>query len=120
MDVDMTNSCGASVRNWNLNVVSRFWNPLALGPPGGARWVQIEPTDMPKVSVMRLEYSPEMSISLADGSSPLWNTKAVGSDSSSATHGSSVTCVAGKSRAPTKQWAAAFDEHASMASTAGT
>ena len=72
-------------------------------------WVHVDPTETPKVSVMRFENSVEMSTSLADGSSPFIIQETVGSDSSSATHGSSTVSVAGKKRAPTKQWAEACE-----------
>src|SRR5580658_36653 len=60
---------------------------------------------MPKSSVMRFEISAETSHSLAGGESPVRNQSTVGTDSSSATQGSSMASVAGKNRAPTKQWA---------------
>jgi hypothetical protein len=62
---------------------------------------------MPSVLVMRLEYSPDKSTWLADGSSPVPKAVTVGSDSSSATQGSSLVSVAGRNRPPTKQWAKA-------------
>jgi hypothetical protein len=65
--------------------------------------VELRDDDTPNVSVTRLENSPEMSTSLAEGSSPFRIQETVGSDSSSATHGSSTASVAGKKRAPTKQ-----------------
>src|SRR5262249_52686807 len=61
---------------------------------------QVSATEIPKFSVMSLENSPEMSISRAEGSSPFLNADTVGSDSSSATHGSSTFSVAGKNRPP--------------------
>src|SRR5712675_84297 len=73
--------------------------------PGGRRWVQVEAIEMPKLSVMRLEYSTETSSWRAGGSSPVLNPDTVGSDSSSATQGSSTPSVAGKKRPPTKQCA---------------
>ena len=48
-----------------------------------------------------------MSTSLAGGTSPVLNQATVGSDISSWMQGSSVANVAGKNRAPTKQWAEA-------------
>ena len=101
----MTNSRSGSVRNWYLNVVSRFWKPLWLGMPDGRRCVQVEPTETPKYSVIRLEYSTDTSVWRAGGSSPVLNQETVGRDSSSATHGSSMPSVAGKNRPPTKQCA---------------
>src|SRR5258708_38616427 len=93
---DMTNSLAASVRNCHLKLVSRFWKPLTFGPPGGLRWVQAEPKETPKVSVIRFENSPEMSVSRAEGSSPFLKRATVGIDNSSATQGSSTARVAGK------------------------
>jgi hypothetical protein len=61
----------------------------------------------PKSSVIRFEISTDMSTSLAGGMSPVLNQATVGSDISSAMQGSSVASVAGKKRAPTKQWAEA-------------
>src|SRR5215470_15109512 len=116
----MTSSSVALVRNWYLKVVSRFWNPLALGPPGGLRWVQVDPMETPKFSVMRFENSAEMSISRADGSSPFLKNEMVGSDSSSATQGSSTLRVAGKNRPPTKQCAKALDEGSNVVRAAET
>jgi hypothetical protein len=46
---------------------------------------------------------------VAGGMSPVLDHATVGSDISSATHGSSVASVAGKNRAPTKQWAEASE-----------
>src|ERR1700694_5542983 len=63
--------------------------------------------EIPKFSVIRLAKSTEISVSRAEGSSPFLKTAIVGSDISSATQGSSVASVAGKNRAPTKQWARA-------------
>src|SRR5579862_8675485 len=65
---------------------------------------------MPKSSVMRFDSSPETSHSVAGGASAVLDHWIVGSDSSSATHGSSVASVAGKKRAPTKQWANACEQ----------
>src|SRR6516162_4582412 len=69
---------------------------------------QVSPIVMPKSSVMRLEMSAEMSHSVAAGTSPVFDHATVGKDISSATQGSSVTIVAGKKRAPTKQCASAW------------
>jgi hypothetical protein len=69
--------------------------------------LHVDPTDSAKVSVMRLEYSPDMSSCLADGSSPFLNDDTVGKASSSATQGSSILSVAGKKRAPARQCACA-------------
>src|SRR5882724_318460 len=115
---DITNSADGMVRNWYFNVVSRFWNPLALGPPGTLRRVQVEPIEMPKLSVMRLENSVETSVSRIAGISPVLVQDTVGSDSSSATQGSSTVSVAGKNRLPTTQCADAASSDASRATSA--
>src|SRR5262245_41407266 len=69
--------------------------------------VQVDSTETPNASVMRLENSPEMSSCRAGGTSSFLNEDTVGSDNSSATQGSSTVMVAGKKRAPTKQCASA-------------
>ena len=51
----------------------------------------------------------EMAHWVAGRMSPVLDHATVGSDISSATHGSSVASVAGKNRAPTKQWAEASE-----------
>src|ERR1700723_4597440 len=61
----------------------------------------------PKVSVIRLEKSIPMSSCEAGGTSAVLAHATVGIDISSATQGSSVASVAGRKRAPTKQWAKA-------------
>src|SRR5712664_3485012 len=85
--------------------------------PDGVIWLRVEPIDMPSVLVMRLEYSADMSTWLADGSSPVPKAVTVGSDSSSATQGSSVVSVAGRNRAPTKQCAKASGANADATMT---
>src|SRR5215471_15782543 len=72
-------------------------------------WVQVSETVTPKSWVMRLETSTLMSTWFADGLSAVLNQSTVGIDISSATQGSSVTRVAGKKRAPTKQCASTTD-----------
>src|SRR5215472_3582283 len=62
---------------------------------------------MPRSSVIRFDSSAEMSHSVAAGTSPVFDHCTVGSDSSSATQGSSVAKVAVKNRGPTKQCARA-------------
>src|SRR5450631_1000535 len=86
-------------------------------PPGGEIWLRAAPIETPSVLVMRLEYSADMSTWLADGSSPVPKAVTVGSDSSSATQGSSVVSVAGRKRAPTKQCAKAAGAKADAAMT---
>src|ERR1700731_1119607 len=76
-----------------------------VGPPGPRICDQTSPIEMPKSGVIRLETSTETSHSVAGGTSPVRDQEIVGSDISSATQGSSVASVAGKKRAPTKQWA---------------
>src|SRR5579863_10681184 len=65
---------------------------------------------MPRSSVMRFDSSAETSHSVAGGTSPVFDHDTVGSDISSATQGSSTASVAGKNRAPTKQWAKAAEK----------
>src|SRR5581483_9191107 len=62
---------------------------------------------MPKFSVIRLAKSNETSNCEAGGTSAVLDQATVGMDISSATQGSSVASVAGRKRAPTKQWARA-------------
>src|ERR1700730_14363086 len=78
-----------------------------VGPPGPRICDQTSPIQMPKSGVMRLAISAETSHSLAGGTSPVRDQEMDGSDISSAPQGSSVASVAGKKRAPTKQWATA-------------
>src|SRR5258705_12247165 len=54
---------------------------------------------------MRFESSPLIAVSTTDGSVPVFWFETGGSDSSSATKGSSIVIVAGKKRAPAKPWA---------------
>jgi hypothetical protein len=85
-----------------------------------SRWIQASSKETPKFSVIVFEYSPSMSSSCADGSSPFLKPAIVGSDSSSATQGSSMANVAGKNLLPMMQWALAEPDTAqpSRASTA--
>src|SRR5580698_5167639 len=101
----IANSCELSLSSWYCAVVSRLPNPAMVGPPGPRICDQTSPIEMPKSSVMRLETSAETSHSLAGGTSPVRDQEMVESDSSDATQGWSTTRVAGKKRAPTKQWA---------------
>src|ERR1700737_168361 len=105
---DITNSWTGSLKTRYLNVVSKFWNPLApipVGPPGAFRLVKVDPNDTANASVIRLENSPEISRCLTEGSSPVLKLATVGSDNSSLTPGSSMPRVAGKKRLPTISWA---------------
>src|SRR5258708_7403624 len=74
---------------------------------GGLTLVQVDETVTPKSSVMRLAKSTPTSCSRPDGLALLYCT--VGSDISSATHGSSVASIAGKNRPPTMQCAKASE-----------
>src|ERR1700733_2317549 len=76
-----------------------------VGPPGPRICDHVVPIETPKSAVMRFDNSPDTSHSVAGGVSAVLDHDTVGNDSSSATHGSSVASVAGKNRAPTKQWA---------------
>src|SRR5947208_4255330 len=59
---------------------------------------------MPKLGVMRFAISTEISVWRVPPSSGVLIVLTVGSESSSATKGSSVESVAGKNRAPAKPW----------------
>src|SRR6476646_3563697 len=111
-------SCVGSLSNWYWNAVSRLPKPEMVGLPGWRICVQPLPIETPKSSVMRFEISPEISSSLAAGTSPVFDQATVGSDISSATQGSSVASVAGKNRAPTKQWANAEDKGSELKESA--
>src|SRR5580704_14790893 len=74
----------------------------------------------PKFSVIRLEKSIPMSSCEAGGTSAVLAHATVGIDISSATQGSSVASVAGRKRAPTKQWARASEVNAAAARLAST
>src|ERR1700737_1682663 len=105
---DITNSWTGSLKTRYLNVVSKFWNPLApipVGPPGAFRLVKVDPNDTANASVIRLENSPEISRCLTEGSSPVLKLAPVGRDHSSFAPGSSIPSVAGKKRLPTISWA---------------
>src|SRR5262249_19726063 len=69
-------------------------------------------SETPKFSVIVFEYSPEISSSSADGTSPFLKPLIVGRASSSFTQGSSMFKVAGKNRFPTIQCALAGAESA--------
>ena len=94
-------SCSSFFMSWYCSVVSRSEKPARVGPPGWRICDQVSPIEMPKSSVMRFEISAETSHSVAGGTSPVFDQDTVGSDISSATHGSSTASVAGKKRAPT-------------------
>src|SRR5579863_1134922 len=66
-------------------------------------------TVTPKLSVMRFEKSIPRFNCEAGGTSAVCDQATVGSDISSATQGSSMASVAGRKRAPTKQWASACE-----------
>jgi hypothetical protein len=61
----------------------------------------------------------EISRWVAGGISPVRDQDTVGSDISSATHGSSVAIVAGRNLAPTTQWARASESGRNTANSAG-
>src|SRR5271163_2278663 len=90
-----------------------------VGLPPPRICVQPSPIEMPRSLVIRLEISPEMSHSMAGGISPVFDQLTVGSDSSSATQGSSIASVAGKNRAPTKQCAEAQEKDSRTNKRAG-
>src|ERR1700730_1658134 len=82
-DADIANSPSASLTNWYLKAVARLSKPAWLPPPGTLRCTQSSPKDTPRFSMIVFEYSPEMSSSGAEGSSPFLNDAIVGSDNSS-------------------------------------
>src|SRR3984893_15209848 len=104
----MASSCEPSLSNWYCAAVWRLSNPAMVGPPGPRICFQVSLSEMPKSAVMRLEKSAPTSHSVAGGMSAVRDQEMVGSDISSATHGSSVLRVAGRKRAPTKQCADAW------------
>src|SRR5580704_12709790 len=104
----MASSCELSLSSWYCAAVCRLSNPAMVGPPGPRICFQVSLSEMPKSAVMRLEKSAPTPHSVAGGISAVRDQEIVGSDISSATHGSSVTRVAGRKRAPTKQWANAW------------
>src|SRR5271155_2210977 len=77
-------------------------------------------TVTPKFSVIRLEKSNSRSNCEAGGTSPVLDQATVGIDISSATQGSSIARVAGRKRAPTKQWASASEVDANAKKLAST
>src|SRR5579864_1966407 len=101
----MASSCEPSLSSWYCAAVCRLSKPAMVGPPGPRICFQVSLNEMPKSGVMRLEKSAPTSHSVAGGMSAVLDQEMVGSDISSATHGSSVASVAGRKRAPTKQWA---------------
>src|SRR5215813_11446933 len=112
-------SCGALVKNWYFNVTSRLPRPLSVRPLGaGSKRFHSPPSVMPKFGKMRLENSPEMLVnwpacpSLSPG---CLMCRIVGSESSSATNGSSMVSVEGKKRWPAMPCAAASVGHAATA-----
>src|SRR6478672_10200425 len=117
-DADIASSPLASLTNWYLNAVARLSKPACVPPPGMSRCTHVSPSETPKFSVIVFEYSPEISNSSADGSSPFLNAAIVGMESSSLTQGSSTVSVAGKKRLPTMQWALAGDQRANASNVA--
>src|ERR1700692_2680921 len=83
---------------------------------GGVPLVHVDAAEIPKFSGVRLEKSASTSCSRPDGLALLYCR--VGSDISSATHGSSVASIAGKNRPPTMQWAKALESGKNTASIA--
>src|SRR5215470_16889573 len=115
-------SCAALVKNWYFNVTSRLPRPLSVLPFGaGSKRFHSPPSVMPKFGKMRLENSPEMLVnwpacpSLSPG---CLMCRMVGSESSSATNGSSMVSVEGKKRWPAMPCAAASVGHAASVTRA--
>src|SRR2546428_1231314 len=105
---DSTVSCASLLKNWYFSESSRLSKPVTDFPPAGSIAFHVPPSESPRSGVRRLASSPLTSVSLRGSVSPvpgslLWKT--VGSESSSATNGSSTTSVAGKKRLPARPWA---------------
>ena len=98
---DMIVSCGSLLKNWYLALRAKLSQPWTRVPPLGSRRSQVASAPMPKSRVMRLLKSIDAEVSMLDDpSSSVLRLDTVGSDSSSATNGSSVASVAGKNRFP--------------------
>ena len=122
---DQTEQHGELVRAVLEQLVLR--RGLQVVEPGHGRTAglricfQVSLNVTPKSAVMRFEKSAPTSHSVAGGMSAVRDQDMVGSDISSATHGSSVLSVAGRKRAPTKQWAKAWVQgRATNSSTSAT
>src|SRR6058998_1695333 len=105
---DSTVSCASLLKNWYFSESSRLSKPVTDFPPAGSIAFHVPPSESPRSGVSRLASSPLTSVSLRGSVSPvpgslLWKT--VGSESSSATNGSSTASVAGKKRLPARPWA---------------
>ena len=99
-------SCRSLLKNWYLALRAKLSKPWARAPPLGSSRSQVASAPMPKSLVIRLLKSIEADVSMLDDpSSSVLRLETVGSDSSSATNGSSVASVAGKNRLPAKPWA---------------
>ena len=87
-----------------------FSKPDWVLPWSGSRMVRSPPSEKPRLGLRRLENSPLMFVWRNAGPSsdcPNRMKETVGSDSSSATNGSSMASVAGKNRWPIIPWAPA-------------
>src|SRR5256712_4575320 len=107
---DSTVSCASLLKNWYFSESSRLSKPVTDFPPAGSIAFHVPPSESPRSGVRRLASSPLTPVSLRGSVSPvpgslLWKT--VGSESSSATNGSSTASVAGKKRLPARPWARA-------------
>src|SRR6202171_3017810 len=97
--------------------------PRWLTPSSGRNCLYVTPKPKPRFSVMRFDTSTEKSVSRVADASPLAGVlivEIVGSDSSSATNGSSVVSVAGKNRFPEVPCAKAASAVATHANAAPT
>src|SRR5207247_856648 len=98
---DSTVSCASLLKNWYFSESSRLSKPVTDFPPAGSIAFHVPPSESPRSGVRRLASSPLTSVSLRGSVSPVPGSlllKTVGSESSSATNGSSTTSVAGKKR----------------------
>jgi len=112
----------ALVKNWYLSVISRLPKPLSVRPlSAGSRRFHSPPSVRPRSGKMRFENSPEMLVIWLGGTSPspgCLMCRKVGSDSSSATKGSSSVSVDGKKRLPARPCADASAGQAQRPSAA--
>src|SRR2546425_6150466 len=115
---DRSVSCASLLKNTYFSETSRLSKPDNDLPSSGSSSRQAPPRLNPKFGLSRFENSPLTSVSRVGGRSPsprLWMWKIVGSDSSSATNGSSIPSVAGKNRLPASPWAPAEPTEAASA-----
>src|SRR4029077_10601184 len=104
---ETTISCSSFSKNSYFEPMERLLKPFAALPCAGRSIMNVSPNSMSHFGVMRRATSEEISVSRVPPLSGVTMLETVGSESSSATNGSSVESVAGKKRAPAKPWAQA-------------